>query len=159
MDNILHEKQERVVRAIEKYADMVRRVCFIYLKNKDDVEDIFQDVFLQLYRYEKCFDSDDHEKAWLLRVAINKCKDLHKSFFRRNVCPLDDVELSFEDESENEILHEVLALPKKYKDVIYLFYYEGYSVPEISKILRVKENTIYSHLHRAKIMLKEKLEG
>ncbi|SHH49075.1 RNA polymerase sigma-70 factor, ECF subfamily [Sporobacter termitidis DSM 10068] len=158
MDKILQEKQDRVVRAIEKYADTVRRVCFVYLKNRDDVEDIFQDVFLQLYRYEKCFDSEDHEKAWLLRVAINKCKDLHKSFFKSRVCPLDELEITFEDETEHEIMHAVLALPQKYKDVIYLFYYEGYSVPEISKILGVKDNTIYSHLHRAKLMLREKLE-
>jgi RNA polymerase sigma-70 factor (ECF subfamily) len=130
----------------------------MHLKNHDDVEDIFQDVFLKLYRYEKSFDSDEHEKAWLLRVSINKCKDLHKSFFKSRVCPLDDMEISIEDEVENEILQEVLALPAKYKDVVYLFYYEGYSVPEISKILGTKENTIYSHLHRAKLMLKEKLE-
>jgi RNA polymerase sigma factor (sigma-70 family) len=158
MDYILQDRQERVVRAIDKYADMVRRVCYMHLKNQDDVEDIFQDVFLKLYRYEKSFDSDEHEKAWLLRVSINKCNDLHKSFFRSRVCPLDDIEIPFEDAAENELLHEVLALPPKYRDVIYLFYYEGYTVPEISKILGIKENTIYSHLHRARQLLKAKLE-
>jgi RNA polymerase sigma-70 factor (ECF subfamily) len=156
----LHEKERscRVVKAVDKYADMVRRICFMYLKNTFDVEDIFQDVFLQLFRYEMSFDNDAHEKAWLIRVTINKCKDLHKSFFRNRVCPLDDIELTFEDETENEVLREILALPQKYKDTLYLYYYEGYSVPEISEILRTKENTIYSHLHRAKKMLKEKLE-
>ena len=152
------EKNDRVVKAIDKHADMVRRICFMYLKNNFDVEDIFQDVFLQLYRYELSFDSDEHEKAWLIRVTINKCKDLHKSFFRSQVCPLDTIELSFEDETENEVMREILALPQKFKDVIYLFYYEGYTAPEISKLLGTKENTIYSHLHRAKQMLKEKLE-
>jgi RNA polymerase sigma-70 factor (ECF subfamily) len=158
MDTSMREKQEHVVRAIEKYADTIRRVCFMYLKNKDDVEDIFQEVFLQLYRYEKGFDSEGHEKAWLLRVAINKCKDLHKSFFRSRVLPLDDLEIPFEDDNEHELLQAILALPQKFKDAIYLFYYEGYSVPEIAKILGAKENTIYSHLHRARQMLKEKLE-
>ncbi len=158
MDISQQEKNDRVVSAIDKHADMVRRICFMYLKNNFDVEDIFQDVFLQLYRHEQRFGSDEHEKAWLIRVTINKCKDFHKSFFRRQVCPLDDIELVFEDETENEVMCEVLALPQKFKDVIYLFYYEGYTVPEISKLLGTKENTIYSHLHRAKILLKDKLE-
>lgn len=157
MDNVLLEKQERVVKAIEKYADMIRRVSFMYLRNRDDVEDIFQDVFFQLYRYEKSFDSPEHEKAWLLRVAINRCKDLQKSFFKSRVCPLEDTDVTFEDTHESDVLREVLALPQTYKDVIYLFYYEGYAVPEISKILGTKENTIYSHLHRARQMLKNKL--
>ena len=158
MDTYLQEKREHIVEAIEKYADMVRRVAFMYMKNADDVEDIFQDVFLRLFRYEKSFDSDTHEKAWLLRVTINKCKDLHRSFFRSRVCSLDDLEITFEDEHESEVLQEILSLPRKYKDVVYLFYYEGYSVPEISRLLNVKENTVYSHLHRARQMLKEKLE-
>lgn len=158
MDINLQENNDRVVKALDKYADMVRRICFMYLKNQFDVEDIFQDVFLKLYRYETRFESDEHEKAWLIRVTINKCKDLHKSFFRSRVCPLDEIELTFEDKTENDVMQEILALPQKFKDVIYLYYYEGYSVPEISKILSTKENTIYSHLHRAKIMLKEKLE-
>jgi RNA polymerase sigma-70 factor (ECF subfamily) len=160
MDRDLQEKNDRIVKAIDKHADMVRRICYMYLKNQFDVEDIFQEVFLQLYRYELSFDSDEHEKAWLIRVSINKCKDLHKNFFRSKVCSLDDNmnEITFEDATENEVMQEILTLPKKFKDVIYLFYIEVYSVPEISKILGTKENTIYSHLHRARHILKEKLE-
>lgn len=158
MDNSLQDKQDHFVKVLDKYGDTVRRICFMYLKNDADVEDIFQDVFLQLYRYEKDFDSEEHEKAWLIRVTINKCKDLHKSFFRRNTCPLDEKEIFFEDEIENDLMQEILALPQKYKDAIYLFYYEGYTVSEISNILGTKENTIYSHLRRGKMLLKEKLE-
>jgi RNA polymerase sigma factor (sigma-70 family) len=159
MDSFLQEKNDYIVRALDKYADTVRRICFMYLKNHDDVEDIFQDVFLQLHRYDKGFESDEHEKAWLIRVAINKCKDLHKSFFKSRVSSLNDMEIPYEDKAENDVMQEILALPQKFKDVIYLFYYEGYSVPEISKILGKKENTIYSQMHRARLMLKEKLEG
>lgn len=159
MDRILQDKNAFVVRALEKHADMVRRICFMYTKNRDDVEDIFQDVFLQLCRYEERFDSEEHEKAWLIRVTINKCKDLHKSFFKSRVYPLDDIEITFEDDTDNVVLEEILALPKKFKDVIYLFYYEGYSVPEISELLGTKENTVYSHLHRAKQKLKKNLRG
>lgn len=159
MDKILQDKNAFVVRVLEKHADMVRRICFMYTKNRDDVEDIFQDVFLQLCRYEERFDSEEHEKAWLIRVTINKCKDLHKSFFKSRVYPLDDIEITFEDETDNVVLEEILALPKKFKDVIYLFYYEGYSVSEISELLGTKENTVYSHLHRAKQKLKKSLRG
>ena len=112
MDKTEQDRNERIVGAIEKYADMVRRICYVHLKNSSDVEDIFQDVFLQLIRYEMRFDSDAHEKAWLIRVTINKCKDLHKSFFRSRVCPLDDTELTFEDETENEVMQEILRFRK-----------------------------------------------
>ncbi|UOO36849.1 sigma-70 family RNA polymerase sigma factor [Oscillospiraceae bacterium CM] len=158
MDQKTFDTSDYVVRAIDKYADMIRRVTFLHLKNRDDVEDIFQEVFLQLLRCNKIFDSEAHEKAWLLRVAINKCKDLHKSFFRKNVLYLEDFDLTTEDETDHEVLRAVLSLPKKYKDVIYLFYYEGYTVSEISGLLDRNENTIYSQLHRAKTLLKIKLE-
>lgn len=148
---------DAVTDALSKYADMVRRICFMHLRNKADVDDIFQEVFLKLLQHSGKFQSEEHEKAWLCRVAINKCNDFHRSFFRKNVCSIDDVTLVFENKEETEVMREVLALPPKYKNVIYLFYYENYTVPEISKILGKKENTVYSLLHRAKAVLKEKL--
>jgi RNA polymerase sigma-70 factor (ECF subfamily) len=77
-------------RAVEKYADTVRRICFIHLKNFSDVEDVFQNVFLKYLLHNKPFDSDEHERAWLIRVAVNSCKDLLKSFFRRKVFSLNE---------------------------------------------------------------------
>ncbi len=159
MDNSVTEKRERVAQAIEKYADTVRRICFLYMKNPHDVEDIFQDVFLQLLRINKQFTSDEHEKAWLIRVTINKCKDLHKSFYKNKVVSLEDVEISFEEEPAYDLIRELLALPPKYRNVLYLFYYEGYSASEISKIVGVRENTVYSWLHRARLALRERLES
>ncbi|HEX2938559.1 MAG TPA: sigma-70 family RNA polymerase sigma factor, partial [Ruminiclostridium sp.] len=96
-------------------------------------------------------------KAWLCRVTINKCKDFHRSFFRKNVSSIDDVDITFEDRLQSDLMTEVLSLPPKYKSVIYLFYYEDYTAAEISKILGIKENTVYSHLHRAKALLKAKI--
>lgn len=148
-----------VTNALEKYSDMVRRVCFIYLKSGTDVDDIFQEVFLRLLQHNDQFDSEEHEKAWLCRVAINKCKDFHKSYFRKNVCSIDDLEIPFEDKTETGLIREVLSLPQKYRNAIYLFYYEDYTALEIAKILCKKENTVYSYLHRAKSMLKDKLKG
>ena len=153
--------ESEINRAVEEYADMVRRVCFYHLKNLEDTEDVFQNVFLKYMLCDKPFKDREHEKAWLLRVAINACKDYVKSFFRRNAIPLEtlrEMEAGGMEE-HREVLEAVLALPGKYKDVIYLHYYEGYSAFEIGRILGKKENTVYSLLSRGRGMLKEELGG
>lgn len=157
MENTSSGTNDVVIEAISKYADTVRRICFLYLRDRADVEDVFQEVFLKLLLQTEKFDSDEHEKAWLCRVTINKCKDFHRSFFRKNVSSIDDVDITFEDRLQSDLMTEVLSLPPKYKSVIYLFYYEDYTANEISKILGIKENTVYSHLHRAKALLKAKI--
>ncbi len=153
--------EEEVNHALEKYADMIRRVCFYHLKNHADTEDVFQNVFLKYMLYDGAFESAEHEKAWLLRVAINDCKDILKSFFRRNMVPLEAVqELEAEvSQGHREVLEAVLSLPKRYKDVIYLHYFEGYTAAEIGSILGKKENTVYSLLSRGRGMLKKELGG
>jgi RNA polymerase sigma-70 factor (ECF subfamily) len=147
--------------AIEKYADSVRRICFVYLKNYHDTEDVFQDVFLKYVLHDAEFQSDDHEKAWLIRVAINACKDTLRSFFRKKVTSIEELvtEPSFVDDDKREVLDAVLRLPPKYKDVIYLFYFEGYSVLEIATLLKKNENTIYTWLSRARAQLRTSLGG
>ena len=150
-----------VNHAVGRYADMIQRICFCYMKNRPDTEDVFQTVFLKYMLSDQRFDDEEHEKAWLLRVAINACKDQLKSFFRRHTVPLEAIEEMGETATEErrEVLEAVLALPGKYKDVIYLHYYEGYSAAEIGRILKKKENTIYSLLSRGRGMLREKLGG
>jgi RNA polymerase sigma-70 factor (ECF subfamily) len=143
---------------LSKYADTVYRICFMYLHNKSDAEDAFQEIFLKLFLNSNSIEDDEHEKAWIIRVSINHCKDTLKSYWYKKVEVRNDIQPSLEKKTDYELLETVRLLPKKYKDVIYLFYYEGYSVVEMSKILKMKENTIYSHLHRAKELLKEKLE-
>jgi RNA polymerase sigma factor (sigma-70 family) len=150
---------ENISAALKKYSDMVRRICFLYLQNSTDVDDVFQEVFLKLLQNKTPFRSEEHEKAWLIRATINKCKDLLKSFWRRNTDSIEYIDLPFEDKTEGELLQVVLSLPRKYKDVIYLHYYEEYTVPEMAKLLNQKENTIYSHLHRARALIKKKLGG
>jgi RNA polymerase sigma-70 factor (ECF subfamily) len=147
--------------AIEKYADTVRRICFVHLKNYHDTEDVFQDVFLKYVLHDAEFQSDAHEKAWLIRVAINACKDTLRSFFRKNVMSIEEllVEPLCIDKDRRDVLDAVLRLPTKYKDVIYLFYFEGYSALEIAALLQKKENTIYTWLSRAKAHLKTSLGG
>lgn len=148
-------------RALSLYADTVRRVCLLHLRNHADVEDVFQDVFLKYVLFEQPFQNTEHEKAWLLRVAINRCNDVSRGFFRRRVASLDSVvyEPFGFDEQESEVLGAVLKLPAKYKDVIYLHYYEGYSAIEIAQIMNKNENTIYTWLKRARAQLKDVLGG
>ena len=150
--------EQEVNRAIEQYADMVFRLCMVSLKNRADAEDIFQTVFLKYTLHSKPFDSPDHEKAWLIRVTVNACKDLLKNFFRRNTVPLEEAASAVTPEHFS-ILEAVRSLPKNYRDVVYLHYYEGYSAPEIADILKKNPNTVYTHLTRAREMLKDMLGG
>lgn len=148
-------------RAIDRYADLVRRVCMIHLKNHADTEDIFQTVFLKYVTGTTEFESEEHEKAWFIRVTINACKDLLRSFFRSRTVSLDDM-LEQPDqvpEDHREVLEAVLALPDKYRDVVYLHYYEGYTAPEIGTILHKNPNTVYTLLTRARDELRKMLGG
>lgn len=153
--------EQEANRAIELYADTVKRICMVHLKSYSDTEDIFQRVFLKYVLSSAAFESEEHEKAWFIRVTINACKDLLKSFFRSQTIPIDEIiELPVQPgEDYKEVLEAVLALPNKYKDVVYLHYYEGYSAGEIGKMLNKNENTIYTLLARARKQLKEKLGG
>lgn len=155
------QSEQEVNRAIEKYADMVRRLCLIHLQNSADTEDIFQTVFLKYVLRSMPFESEEHEKAWLIRVTINACRDLRRSFFKSRTVSLDDLmEVPAPmTQSHREVLEAVLSLPRKYKDVVYLHYYEGYTAAEIGEILGKNVNTIYTLMTRSKKLLKEKLEG
>lgn len=156
----MREEQD-VNRAIEQYGDTVRRLCMIHLKNYHDTEDIFQTVFLKYILSSVVFENEEHKKAWFIRVTINACKDLLKSFFHSRTVPLDEL-LSQSEEltpDNSDVLEAVLSLPEKYRDVVYLYFYEEYSAVEISRILKKKTNTIYTLLTRSKRLLKEKLGG
>ena len=155
------QSEAEVNRAVEKYADMVQRICFYHLKNRADTEDVFQNVFLKYMLQEEPFQSEEHEKAWLTRVAINACRDYLKSFFRRKMVPLEAVsELGEQaDDGCREVLEAVLSLPKRYKDAIYLHYFEGYTAAEIGQIIGKKENTVYSLLSRGRELLRRELGG
>lgn len=153
--------EREVNRAIERYSDTVQRLCIVYLKNHADTEDVFQTVFFKYYLSSTVFESDEHEKAWIIRVTINACKDWLKSFFHSRTVSLDEIiELPSETPQESsDILEAVLSLPAKYRDVVYLHYYEDYTAPQISKILHKNVNTVYTLLTRSKELLREKLGG
>ena len=149
-----------VLQTIDAYADMLRRVCFVYTKNSHDTEDVFQDVFLKYALYKKPFTSDEHKKAWLIRVSINRCKDMLKAVGRKNR-PLSEL-YDFPqppDTRQREVFDAVLALPENFRTTVYLHYYEGYTAPEIAGILRKNPNTVYTWLARAREELKQTLGG
>lgn len=143
--------EQEANRAIERYADMVRRLCFVHLKNEADTEDIFQTVFLKYVLYRGEFESEEHEKAWFIRVTVNACRDLLRSFFRSRTVPQEELEGAAAElpQERREVLDAVLSLPAKYRDAVYLHYYEGYTAPEIGKLLGKNTNTIYTLLTRA----------
>lgn len=153
--------EQDAARAIELYAAMVRRISFLYLKNHADTEDIFQTVFLKYVLYSGLFESTEHERAWFARVTVNACKDQLRSFFRRYSAPLEDADAVAinVDSRDGELMEVVLSLPERYKTVIYLAYYEGYTASEIGGILRRSENTIYTWLSRGKKLLRAELGG
>ena len=153
--------ESEVNHAIELYSDMIMRICMVNLKNHSDSEDIFQNVFLKYATSSQVFESEEHEKAWFIRVTMNACKDLLRNFFRSHTVTIDDVMAStigIKDESR-EVINAVLSLPSKYRDVVYLHYYEGYTASEIGSILNINVNTIYTLLNRAKVLLRELLGG
>lgn len=153
--------EREMAEAIQRYGDTVRRLCMVHLKNYADTEDIFQTVFLKYALTSVSFDSAEHEKAWVIRVTLNACKDLLKSIFRSRTVSLEElVEQPAQLSADHrEVLEAVLSLPAKYRDVVYLHYYEEYTAPEIARILGKNVNTVYTRLTRAKGLLREKLGG
>lgn len=142
----------------ERNVDTVYRVCLMYLKNSADVDDAVQNTFLKLIRSGKAFSNDEHEKAWLIVAASGVCKNMLKTAWRRRVVLSEDVTvLKAEEEKTDETLKCVMALPDKYKTVIYMHYYEGYSGREIAKLTHSGEPTIYSLLHRGRKALMKML--
>lgn len=137
----------------------VYRVCYSYLGNRADAEDATQNVFLRLLRSGASFESDEHEKAWLIRVSANLCKDVLKASVRKNV-PLDAIpEPEAKPQEYDATLDVVLSLDEKYKDVVYLYYYEGWSTDQISGALGKPSSTIRSYLSEARALLRERLGG
>ncbi len=147
--------------ALYQYADMVYRLALLQMKNKNDAEDVFQEVFLRLVQYQERILDEEHLKAWLIRVTINCCKKQFNSAWRRKMVSIEEqTEAGYEAEyEENVVYKEVQNLPEKYKTVIHLFYFEEYSVKEIGEITGQKEAAVKTQLSRGRGILKERLKG
>lgn len=145
----------------DKYADMVFRICLMQLGDVCDAEDAMQNAFLKFCYKAPVFAAEQEEKAWLVRVTINTCRDFQRLFWRRNVIRMEDMSLlggTIGAEQQATLL-ELYTLPPKYRTVLQLFYYEGYSVREIAEILHIKEKSVTAQLTRARQKLKMEMEA
>lgn len=149
-----------VQELFEKYQNNLYAVAFNICKNAEDAKDVVQDTFIQYHLLRKEFDDEQHIRAWLIRVAINKAKNINRSFWRKNKRPLEEYmeTLTFETPESEELFETVMALPEKFRIVIHLFYYEDYAIREIADILKISESNVKVRLSRGRSLLKEKLQ-
>jgi RNA polymerase sigma-70 factor (ECF subfamily) len=153
--------QKQLCADIDEYRVMVYRLAFACMGNHYDADDIAQDTFMRLYQYSKPFASDEHKKAFLIRVTTNLCKDVQKSAWFRKRSELDEniaaSKIDDINDEEDALRKCILDLKSKYRSVIFLHYYEGYSTAQIAKIMRISESTITTRLSRARSQLKTRL--
>ncbi|MCI8314175.1 MAG: sigma-70 family RNA polymerase sigma factor [Lachnospiraceae bacterium] len=142
------------------YQSNLFAVSFNICKNAQDAEDIVQDTFVQYYTTKKEFESEQHIRAWLIRVAVNKAKNVTRTFWRRNKISIEDYmeTLVFETPEAENLFETVMHLPEKYRIVIHLYYYEDYTVREIADILKLSESNVKIRLSRGRALLKEALK-
>lgn len=145
---------------VELYQQNLFAAAFSVCRSVQDAEDAVQDTFLQYHTIPKEFENQQHIKAWLLRVVINRAKNIAASFWRRNTMPLEEYLLSlpFQEPEDRSLMEAVLALPEKYRTVIHLFYYEDYSVRDIGSILRLTQAAVKTRLSRGRKLLKDALK-
>ena len=143
-----------------EYKDDVYRLAISYTHNKHDAEDIAQRTFIKVYKNIHSIKEDSNIKIYLLTITANECKDLFRSFWKRNIKILNNEDKSvIFDGINNEIFEDLKKIPKKYRICIHLYYFYGYSIEEISHIENANINTIKTRLARGKQLLKKELEG
>lgn len=150
-------KEEALKHAMESYLSLLLHIAYSYMGNRAEAEDIVQEVFLAYYQKAPQFASGEHEKAWLLRTTGNKCKNVLKSgWFKRTI--LGEAQMQYHKEMRSEVMEAVLRLPVKYREVICLYYVEGYSIKEIAELLHRTPTAVGTQLERARKKLKMELE-
>lgn len=156
---------------VEKYSNMIYRIAFSYMKNREDAEDVYQNVFLKLLT-KKHFIDAEHEKRWLIRVTINECHSIYRSPWKRRRQECDNLNVLLENQQTEaysgndqalsnaivDVTDMLKSIPEKYSIVLYLYYYEEYSTKEIGEILHRNESTVRTHLMRGKEILRKKME-
>lgn len=158
-DNRLEERIGQMIQAYEK--DLLR-LCCMYLKDRTMAEDAVQETFVKAYRNLKNFRGESNEKTWLVRIAINVCKDMQRTAWFQNLgrmVNLDDVKLPQETEVRSEVVEQIMSLPKKLKEVVLLFYYENMNQSEIAEALGVSVTTVHRRLNKAREALRLLLQG
>ncbi len=155
-ENTVKKNDKREI--VEKYFDMIYKLALSQTKNRDSADDVVQEVFLRFLKSDKDFQSDEHIKAWLIRVTVNCSHNVFSNSWAQKTAPLTE-DIVFDTEEKGDVYYAVLELPQKYRAVIHLFYYEDMSIEEISKALGTNQSTVKSQLSRGRKMLKNMLEG
>ena len=150
-------QEAEILELFDLYSNMVYRLALSYLRQSQDAEDAVQAVFLKLIDG-RAKPEQGKERAFLTRVTINHCKDVLRSVWKRKIEPLDN-EIEFEHKEDGELYYAIMDLPVKYRVVVYLHYYEGYTFYEIANFLKISASAVSMRIHRAKKLLKEKLRG
>lgn len=154
--------EERIGQMIQTYEKDLLRLCCMYLKDRTMAEDAVQETFVKAYRNLKSFRGESNEKTWLVRIAINVCKDMQRTAWFQNLgrmVNLDDVKLPPETEVRSEVVEQIMSLPKKLKEVVLLFYYENMNQSEIAEALGVSVTTVHRRLNKAREALRLLLQG
>ena len=147
---------QQAERLAETYADAILRLSYTYLKNTQDAQDVCQNVFVKLLTEPRSFESPAHERAYVLRMASNACKDILKSPWRQRTRPLEDgFQIPAPEAEDGSVLSAVNTLPPHYRAVIHLYYYEGYPVREIARLLGVTVPTVKMRLKRGREALRK----
>ena len=151
--------EEREVRQIyNDYGDYLYRLCYFYTGNVHDAMDAVQNTLVHLMEYTGTFESESHKKSWLLKVGVNECRQIHRQWWRRKVTADESlIDMEKAGVQTSDVWESVMSLPTKYRTVIYLYYYVGYSTEEIAKIMEKQSSTVRSLLLRARKKLKEEL--
>jgi RNA polymerase sigma factor (sigma-70 family) len=148
--------QQEILELYEKYYEMVWRICLVRFGNSHDAYDAAQETFVRLMNYGKSFHNEEHEKAWLIRTAVNYCKDVLKSSRRKNeICfeSGEPIEAEAIAEGYTDVYEAMMDLPEQYRVVLYLYYYEGYSLKEIAAMLKTNASTLRSRFAKAKELM------
>lgn len=154
------EAEEQARRLVDEYSDLILRLSYTYLKSTYDAEDICQNVLFKLMKTEKPFENPEHEKAWIIRTTANACKDLLRRSHRRATVALDAASSACAPEPpDSAVLDAVMALPSKYREAIYLYYFEGYTVREIATMTDRSEDAVNAHLSRGRKKLRATMKG
>lgn len=155
--------EEHIKEIHKKHSDMLYRVAFSYVGNKSDAEDALQEVFIRFIKKKPVFENEEHERAWLIRVLVNICKDMLKSPWNNRTIGMDSISerdrqaLVLPYGIQDETIGIVMALDERYRLPLYLFYYEGYAIREIAEILEIPESTVKTHLRRGREEVKKQL--
>ena len=155
MNNPSVRPAEDVETIIERYGDLLYRLCILMLKNESDAEDVIQETLIKFYRKAPVFENADHEKAWLIRVATNECRDLLRFRVRHPLAEVEQIMVASEDSADSGILEALASLPEKYKLVLALYYVEGYKVEDIAKIIGRTSSAVKMRLQKGRKLLEK----